>query len=443
MSVHAGLAAISWVDAPLLVALPLLALASGLCAASETALFSLTHGDRVRLRKVSPRADRLVAALLVRPRRLLLGILLLTNAANVTYFVASAVLERRAGGQALGLALNVGLLVMLVLVADLVPKLLARRQRVRAARLLARPLSLAMRVLGPTCGAVESWVVGPLLRLVRPSRPAPAVDARELEAVLELSVRSGEIREDEQRLLADVVELGMLRVRDVMTPRTAMQWVDAKARAEETREVVARGRRERLPVFSGSLDGPPMGFLNVRGWVAAFAAGRAEAAGPGLSRLIEPAVFVPERTRLDRAFDLLRSKDVRTAMVVDEFGGVVGVLALSDLVKQVATPARALDMSIGLRESDAGIVRVREGVWSVPGRFPLRALGEFLGLGRGIRGEASTVAGLVLARLGRLPVEGDRVLVGRLELTVTGIDGRIVERVELRVTSEEEVAARA
>jgi CBS domain containing-hemolysin-like protein len=327
-----------------------------------------------------------------------------------------------------------------VLVADLVPKLLARRVRVGAARVLARPLGIVLGVVGPACGFLETWVVMPLVRLVRSDHGAPQLDVDELASVLELSARSGEIRADEQRALGDIIELGQLRVRDVMTPRVSMLWIDAAAGVDAARVEVMRARRERLPVFAGGksgMDEPPIGFLNVRRFVQMLAAAGPDArrSDAALRASLDPVTFVPERARLDRAFDLFRARRTTSAMVVDEFGGVVGIVAMSDLVRQMVAPARRAEL---LAESATGltpVVRVRADAWSVSGRLPLRALREFLfaGAGGADGGGASTIAGLVMQRLGRVPRVGDEVEVGGLRARVTEMGERVIERVEISV----------
>lgn len=445
--------ALSLSDVPFLVLLVSLALASGVCAASETSMFSLTHSDRLRLRRAAPATERIVGALLSRPRRLLLAILLLTNAANVTYFVVSAVIESRIESRWAGLVLNVVSLLALILLADLLPKLLARRQRVAAARVLARPLLAAITVFGPVCGFFERYVVLPLVRLIRPEAGRHAgLDPDELEAVLELSARAGTIDLDEQQMLSDVVGLGQTRVREVMTPRTRMVWIDASASEERVRSIVAGARRERIPVFDGSLDGPALGFLDVpryvrrwggRGGAVGGAGGGAGGSGGWVRSAVEPAVFVPERARLDRAFEVMIASGRTTVLVVDEFGAVAGILAISDLVKQVVAPVREADLSASLG-GRAPVIKTGDRTWSVAGRLPLLTLVEFLlPAGEHEAGAfgASTVAGLVIKRLGRLAHVGDTVRIGGLRLRVLEMSGRSIERVEVGVESGTDGAA--
>ncbi len=423
-------------DLMLVVLLPVLAVVSAFCSASETALFSLTHSDRLRLRRTAPGTERVVAGLLARPRRLLLAVLLLTNVANVTYFVVSAVLERRIESHALSIGVNIAALLVLILIADLLPKLLARRQRVRAARILARPLLACVAVASPVVGFLERWVILPMVRLVRPSSGARgSLDPEELAAALALAGESGEIRDDEEQLLGDVVDLGQERVRDVMTPRVSVQWIDSTGGSAAAMEVVARARRERLPVFAGSMDNPPQGWLDVRTYLrlAMVAGNDARKAEAALRAATRAAVIVPERARLDRAFEILREKGETGALAVDEFGAFVGILAMSDVVRRLSAPVRRAALLVPGASGERAVVRASDRSWSVSGRLPLSVLGEFLGGSVGSHGDgsASTIAGLMMQRLGRLPRAGDVVVLGELDAIVREVSGRAVARVEL------------
>src|SRR5258708_5943936 len=148
-------------DLMLVLILPAAAMASAACAASETAVFSLSHSDRVRLRRMSPGSERAITRLLARPRGFLLSVLLLTSSANVVYFVVGAVLERRLQSDVLGVAVNVMLVVVLVLGADILPKLLARTHRLAFCRAGAGLLVAVRDAVQPLTGALGTLLIEP------------------------------------------------------------------------------------------------------------------------------------------------------------------------------------------------------------------------------------------------------------------------------------------
>jgi CBS domain containing-hemolysin-like protein len=419
-------------DLLLILILPAAILLAGFCAAAETAVFSLTPTDRARLRRASPGRERDIARLLSRPRLFLLSVLLLTNLANVLYFVVGSVLERRMSGHGLGLLVNVALLVMLIMAADLLPKLLSRSRRVAFCRIAAPLLVLMARLVGPVCRVLEAVLIEPIMRLVRPAAPSVERDltAEELGALLDLSARSGAIAEDEQRLLSDVVDLGQTRVRDVMTPRVAMAWVADTSPPARIREVVQKSGQTELPAFRGSLDGGPVGMLDVRRYFPAVEAGAGKGA-PKLGSFLSRPLFVPESARLDQLLDAFRRSRRERALCVDEFGAVVGIVGIGDVMSQlVAGPGPEVAGGGG------GVARVGEDRWVVPGRLPARELAEYFfgpAGGRALDARVSTVAGLIYARLGRVPQTGDTVRLGNVALSVESMAGRAVERVAVSV----------
>lgn len=419
-------------DLLLVLVLPVAIGVSAFCSASETALFSLTFSDRTRLNRTSPGVAAAITRLLARPRTLLLSVLLLTNLANVLYFVAGSILERRLPGHTLRIALNLVSLLALIFLADLLPKLLARSRRTEFCRALARPLLLLLRVLGPTTSILERVVVDPLLRLILPHRPDRQrhVTQEELATLLDLSARAGEIEADEQQLLGDVVELGTIRVRDIMTPRVSMKWLSETDSPTQVIEAVRASGSNRIPVFRGSVEGRPLGLLDVKRYMPAL-----EAAGPGakprISGFLIPAVFVPERARLDQLLDLFRAQRRDLALCVDEFGAIVGIVRIGDVIDELLS--RGVESGADPAEQ---VARLGPDRWLIPGRLSVRELWEyFFGPGRGpaIDRRASTVAGLIFARLGRVPRVGDAIRLGNVLLTVHAMNGRVVDRVAASV----------
>jgi len=426
---------------------------SAFCSASETAIFSLTFGERTRLSRSNPRIGAAVGKLLVRPRGFLLAILLLANLANVTYFVVSSVMQLRVPGTGVGLAINLGALLVLILAGDLLPKLLARSRRIEFCRVVAPVLVVVMRVVGPVSGILERAVVEPLLRVLHPDRPKVegSVTADELATLLELSAKAGEIEIDEQRLLGDVVELGTTRVRDIMTPRMAMPWLPESATQTQIEEVVRATGATRIPVFQGSIDGRALGLLDVKGYLPEAASGVQGVRGKGAAKAgagrlgpyLLPAMFVPEQARLDQLLEQFRMQGQTLALCVSEFGAVEGMVQIGDVLDELLSPGGEGGASAGPQVS-----RLGEDQWVIPGRLSVRELAEyFFGpggrAGASIDRRASTAAGLVYVKLGRVPRVGDSIRVGNVVLTVQEVNGRAIERIVVSVTRTEGAAEQA
>ncbi len=435
---------------PLLLLLPPLMLVSALCSAAETALFGLTYSDRLRLRKRSPGAARAVAVLLARPRALLVSILLVTDVANVAYFVISSViaLAREPGQESgprglLALLFSAVAVLALILFTDLVPKLLARRLRVEFCRVFAIPMLGAFRAIGPLQRFLDGVLIAPLARLVRPrSAPSPVLTVDELSVLLTASAQEGAIETDEQRLLEDVVALGAVRVRDAMTPRLDIPWLDAHAGAPDLFALRQRSGGRRVALCRGSLDREVLGWVDSKRVWAAWAA--SPASPVRLTDFIRPVLYVPETARLDQLLDLFRQTRRYAALCVDEHGVIVGMIEIDDVLNRLVGEATAEGEPEHEDLEPAG-----PGRWMVPGRFGVRDLcgifetpgGGLTIRGRPVERRVATVAGLVLLALGRLPRVGDEVRFGNLALRVESMRGRTIERVLIAVHEPDAVPA--
>jgi putative hemolysin len=421
----------------LLLLLPALILASGFVSGSETALFSLSYADRARLRRESPGAASAAGALLGHPRALLISLLLANNAVNVLYMVVSSVFAARIGqefegrgAKVLAILFAVGSLLALILLGEILPKLLARRLRVEFCRLAAPPVLAIHRLIGPARSFVDHGLVAPLSRLLAPARPRErTVTTEELSALLELSAREGVIAAEDHRLLEDVVELSTIRVRDVMTPRVDVTWLPADATEERVVEAVRLTGRSRFPVHRPADDTDLLGWLDAKIYLVAR---QVMQRPPAVTDCLRPVLFVPERARLDQLLDLLRRSKRYEAVCVDEYGSVVGIVAIDDVLRQlVAEPA-------GEGGPDAsGVERVAAGTWRVSGRMSVKDLAEFFerpGMGgNGLDRSVSTVGGLILLRLGRVPRVGDVVTLGNVSLRVESMDQRAVRGVLVEI----------
>ncbi|RMH23961.1 MAG: HlyC/CorC family transporter [Planctomycetota bacterium] len=412
-------------DAILAAVMPGLLVASAFFSGSETALFGLTADERGRLRAGRPAAARAVARLLASPRMLLITILLGNMVVNVVYFVIASVLALRAESVAMRAVWSVAPLLMIILLGEVTPKLLAAADRVRWCALFAPALHAAHRAIAPVRVVVNAAVIEPGSRLTGGARP-PALAPEELAELLEHSAREGEIDPVEAEILDDVVELGALRVRDIMTPRVDLRWVDEGADAQAVRAAIRQAGVSRLPVCPGSIDRGVVGVID-----SALALPRL-AADPGrrAADVMGPALFVPEQARLDQLLERLREGDRLMAIAVDEHGAVAGVVTFHDVAARIG---RLLERDeSGL--TDAGppeIERLGPDVWRVPGRLSVRDLLDAFDPASP-RGPGA-VAGLVHSLLGRIARPGDRVRFGPIELEVERMRGRAVESVIVRL----------
>jgi CBS domain containing-hemolysin-like protein len=412
---------------------------SGLFSGAETVLFSLSRHERARMKKSRNRLEVLAANLLDDPRALLTSLLMGNMTCNIIVFVVSTLLLSRLSehfsqgqgehwwGKVLVGALVVVPPLMVTYVSDVFPKVIGSLNNTRIAPLIALPVTTLVRVLWPVSQAVDVAVMRPLHRLVGPRRYEAGFSTEELHELLEMSEKQGVIDVSENELLQEVLRIADLKVRDVMTPRVDVVAFNVKEPPEKLIELFRETHLAKMPVFEGQID-------NLLGLVYAKTVllqelDPADQRRLDVRKLLQPVRYVPEQQTLDRLLLHFRQTKTQLAVVVDEFGGVVGLVALEDVVEQMVgdihephdAPARAVQ-------------RVGSDEYLVPGDLSVSDWMDAFGA-KVETTHTTTVAGLIAARLKRVPREGDEVRLDHLVMRVESMRGRRVDKVRLTLVS--------
>jgi len=404
-------------EIPLLICLPVLLVGSGFFSGSETALFGLTHTERMTLHSRGGVAGRALDALLEHPRMLLITVLLGNMVVNVLYFVISSVLLIKAvdANVAAKLGIGAGTLLIIIIVGEVIPKLVANSKRTIAAPLVAPPMLAIHRLITPLRRVLDALVVSPLSRLTAPTSAPAALEASEFEELLEVSSVEGVIDPAEMRVLKDVIDLRNRKVSDVMTPRVRIVGVPVDASRDDVLDVVRQTRLTKLPVYDGDID-RVVGILHVKRFLLDDRAVNVRG-GAHMTR----ARFIPEMATLDRLLDDFRRTRTQVAIAVDEYGGTAGIIAIEDIVREIVGELR------DARTIQSGSVkRLDRHKWRVKGDVDIRDLATVIG--RELPDvEPASVSGLIARELGRAPEPGDVVQVGSLRLEVEAAEGPRVE----------------
>ena len=396
--------------------LPLLVL-SGFFSASETVLYGLDADDRSAIGKGGGMASHAVESLLRKPRLLLVTILLCNMTINTLYMTVSSLLVLRHGESLVaGVLFGVGSLGLLIVLGEVVPKLSGQAHRVGAARLLAPPIRVIHNLLLPLDVIIARFVIEPLARLMGPA-PRSNLDADELDALVDLSVRQGAIDRAEETLLREVLSLRTRRVCDIMTPRVSIVSVAEDDDSEVIRRTIADSGLRRLPVHEGELD-QVVGILPCRRFLLDFPDG---VSSDAIRDACRGALFVPEMASVEQLLERFRNDGDTIAIVVDEFGGTSGLVTIEDVAEEIVG-------EIAGDEEDGQVApeRLGEARWRVGGRMPLHAWRDAFGSVIEDR-RISTVGGLFLARLGRLARAGDEVRLGNVRIVAERVESGLVE----------------
>ena len=400
----------------------LLVLLNALFAASEMALLSLGEARVTRLASRG-RAGKALAHLTGDPNRFLatiqVGITLAGFLASATAAVSLA--EPLTGplgflgGAARPVAIIVVTLVLTyftLVVGELAPKRVALQRAEGLALLAARPLAAMFALFRPVV-----WLLGRstdlVVRLcgVDPSKSRQEVTEEDLKDLLSSALT---LTTDQRELLEGALEVAERSLRQVVRPRRDVLSIPSGMGAAEALAVLAEGRRSRAPVVRGDLD-RTVGIVALRDLIGCD--------GP-VDQVTRPALALPETLSVLAALRQMRIAREQMAIVIDEHGGVEGIVTLEDLLEEIV--GEIYD------ESDRDLVsvtRADDGSYELPGGFPVHDLGDL-----GVElpaGEYATVAGLVMDRLGRVPEVGDRVVVDGWDIEVCTLQGRAVTVVRL------------
>lgn len=421
----------------ILLPLPIPLAAVAVFSGAETALFSLTYQDRMRLARLAPKAERAASLLLARPRALLILILFLNMVASTLFYVLTALAVLRSTHPALEIGLGVVNVLLMTIVGEVLSKVLAATYRVEVSRFVAPPLLLTLRLTRPVIGFVERFVIAPLARLFTPSKPQDVLTPQELEALLQLGTKEGAIDDDEHRVLRQVLRLSHSRIRDIMTHRVDMAWITADASLDEVVQLAAtRASRvaehavrvsaglahplppgaqhatgiTRVPVCTSDLDSDLLGLLDVKKFLLQHARGLR----PSIQSCLDPVSYVPLSASLDKLLEHFRRSHAKLAVVVDEHGGVAGLVSLQDVASHLIAELISEDDEAQQEQ----IEQLSQTTWRVPGRLGVRQWAEMFNHKQTSLGKVTTVAGLIFAKLGRIPAVGDAVTIGNLRLQV-------------------------
>jgi CBS domain containing-hemolysin-like protein len=394
----------------------------GFFSGSELALVS---ADRIRIRQraaAGDRAARLLESFYAAPQPLLATTLLGTSLAVVTSTVA-VTLALLARGQPEWLPVAI-LSPTLLTFGEVIPKTLFQQNADRIAPRVVGPLWLLSRVLAPlwyVVGrmtlAITSWLGVP--------EPRALVTREELELLLKSppggAAREGEITEGERRMIRNIFEFGETTADDVMVPLSEVFALPETATLEVAAREALDKRHSRIPIYRERVD-------QVVGILHAFELLRAGAREGTVGELVRPPIFVPEgQPAVDLLVRLQRERQ-GMAVVVDEYGGAVGVVTIEDILEEIVGEIEdEHDRAEPLPIRSDGL-----GVWRVRARTPIEQVNATLKLQLPEGEDYESIGGLMLAELKRIPRTGERVKVGGVTLEVVTANERAIEEIRVR-----------
>ena len=268
------------------------------------------------------------------------------------------------------------------------------------------------------------WPIGILIRRIfagRAPAPAPAeATEQEVRAYIDVGRQEGILEKEEEKLLMSIVDFGDTRVREVMTPRTDVVWIDVAASLRVLFDLFVESKYSRIPVVRGSID-TVVGVVHVKDALEAIRSG----ATGTVAGLMREAYFVPETKKVSELLREFQRRHLWMAIVVDEYGGVSGLVTVEDLLEEIVG-----EISDEHEDEREPVTRAGDNAFSVSGKANIEVVRDLFA--RGPEGEEfTTVGGFLASRLGHIPTPGETYRESDLRFTVEEADRRRVHRVRI------------
>jgi putative hemolysin len=389
---------------------------------AETALTALSETRARAIVDAGGRRGQLLKLWLDKPHHVLTSTLIGDHAANTVIAVVAALVAERAF-QSVAITIAVAVAVIAVLVfGEITPRSFAKTHAATVATGLMPIVWLTYIAFFPLVVAFTRFSHV----LVRVSggavtRSGPFVTEDDIAAMITLGSREGVIDKQEGRMLKSVLDLGETLVREVMVPRTEIAALPITANLEEVLAEVRERAHSRMPVYDDTLD-EVKGFFHTKDLLNALAQKKAFS----LKEHLRPVLFVPELMRVSDLLKLFQKRKTHLAVVVDEYGGTAGIVAFEDVLEEIVGPIQDEH-----DEEEAPIKRLEDGRLVAEGRAGLYEIGEALGIAFPPDGGYETLGGFLIARTGRMPQRGDRVVYAGHSFVVRDADEKRVARVEI------------
>ncbi len=313
-------------------------------------------------------------------------------------------------------AVLIGLTMLQMVLGELVPKSIALQYPNRTALLTALPMQWSLVAFKWFNKILNGSGIAILKLLgIEQTSHIHIHSPEEIEMLIAESREGGFLDAAEHERLRNALKLNLRTVKQLMVPRTRVAFIDVNTTIPQAIEIVKNSPFTRLPVYSGNTD-TIVGLLHTKDLAIAYIG---ESQIDSLRSVMRPVIHVSEGAKADRLIAMLREHRTHQAIVVDEFGGIAGLVTLEDILAEILG-----ETADEFKAGEAQAERLPDGSVRVPGHLRLDEASELLG--SPLRGDTETISGLITHHLGHIPKEGDRVVINGLEFQIERVDSRAI-----------------
>lgn len=405
-----------------LVIVIILLSASAFFSSAETALMT---SNKLRMRNLAENGDKRAAKVLKvteNTDKMLSAILIGNNIVNLTASSISTALTLKIFGSRL-VGIATGILTFLILVfGEITPKNVASKNAEKMALIYIGVISFLVTLLTPVIFIVNTVAKFVISIFNKNGDDNNAVTEEELRAMVEYSHEEGIIENEEKKMIVNVVDFGDTVAGDIMVPRVDMVMVDEKSSYEEILQVFREERYTRIPVYEETPDNV-IGILNVKDFLLIE-----DKENFVMKELLREPLYTYEYKKTSALMMDMRKTGANIVIVLDEYGITAGLITLEDMLEEIVGEIRdEFDA-----DEDEGITKVSDLEYLIDGSTNLDDINDRIGLSLSSE-EYESIGGLIMEKLGRLPVDGEIINFDNIVLTVKKMDHARIEKVCLKL----------
>ncbi len=405
-----------------IILLVILLIMSGFFSMSETALMALS---KIRIRHMvdeGVRGAKLVEKLSEDPSRLLGAILIGNNIVNIgASALATSIAVKAIGESGVGLV-TIIMTVLVLIFGEITPKSIAKQNSEKVALKVSKPINIIVKLFRPFI-AIFTAISGLFIKLLGgdPKATEPFITEEELKTMVGVSEEEGVLEDVEKEMIFNVFEFADSQVKDVMVQRVDIVAVDINATYDEVIEVIKTEQFSRIPVYNQNID-DVIGILNVKDLIMATQCKE----NFKVSDYMREPYYTFEFKKIVELFKEMQKTRNHMAVVLDEYGGNVGIVTIEDLIEEVVGEIEDEYDD----EKDSDIIVVKEDEYIVDGSARLDHIGDLIGVTMESE-EFDSVGGLVIGELGRFPEKNEEVKVNNIKFVVEDIDKNRIKKVRI------------
>ena len=402
---------------------------SAFFSGSETALFNLKRNDLEKLKHDLAPSSRLIVRLLATPKRLLITILTGNTIVNVALasmaaLITAEIASQSGVNQVLALVIEtIVLTIILVILGEITPKVLAMRHSLGFASRIIGSLSIIFKLFSPIAQVVYN-LVEKLVTITGLQPEENFTSDEEIKELVDLGQDQGVIGEEEKEMIHSIIQFGDTQAKEIMIPRPDVFMLHTEMTRDEVLTLIRESGYSKYPLYKDQID-QIKGIVFIKDILPYL---HSSSQRINLERLARQAMFVPEHQYVDGLLREMQKEKQKLAIVVDEYGGFSGMIAVEDIIEEVLGD---LKDEIDDSEEETEIVELGKHVYMIEASTHLDDVAEVLGIEFAEDRDFDSIGGLIYSSLGTIPEPGEVVEYENFKFEVLSVEKNRIEKVKV------------